>query len=158
MDEVIEDDVGPGFRGGNVVVVVDEEDEGATVVVDVDGVVDVVITNLGTTPTVLLNSTQNDNQKVTFSLTQSGKNKDAIGSRVTLKTDKRRLVQEIQAGASYLSQNDFRLHFGLGQGEKIESVEVRWSDGTAERLTGVEPNRLMTLEAGKGVVNKAIYR
>ena len=123
-----------------------------------DGLVDVVITNLGTTPTVLLNSTQNDNQKVIFSLTQSGKNKDAIGSRVTLKTDKRRLVQEIQAGASYLSQNDFRLHFGLGQGEKIESVEVRWSDGTAERLTGVEPNRLMTLEAGKGVVNKAIYR
>lgn len=123
-----------------------------------DGLIDVVITNLGEPPTILLNTTENKNQRIILKLIENGKNKDAIGSRVTLKTDKRSMIQEVQAGASYLSQNDFRLHFGLGNVEQIESVEVRWSDGKIENISGVEPNRIVTISRGKGVSKSAGFR
>ncbi len=118
-----------------------------------DGLIDVVVTNLGEVPTILLNTTENDNRKIIFKLIQNGKNKNAVGARIVLKTDKRSMMQEVQAGASYLSQNDFRLHFGLGNGEKIESVEVRWSDGKTEKISGVRAERIMTVQQGKGIID-----
>ncbi|HEY0461783.1 MAG TPA: CRTAC1 family protein [Pyrinomonadaceae bacterium] len=123
-----------------------------------DGLIDVVITNLGEKPLVLLNTSKNANQKVTFKLIENGKNKDAVGARLTLTTDKRSLFQEVQAGSSYLSQNDLRLHFGLGTGEKIESVEVRWSDGKVEKVTGVQANRITNVKQGKGIISAANFR
>lgn len=123
-----------------------------------DGLIDVIVTNLGDKPLVLLNNSKNENQRVVFKLTQDGKNHDAIGSRITLKTDKRSLMQEVQAGASYISQNDFRLHFGFGKDEKIESVEVRWSDGKVEKLVGFEPNKIMKVGQGKGITNSINFR
>ncbi|MEO8073383.1 MAG: CRTAC1 family protein [Acidobacteriota bacterium] len=118
-----------------------------------DGLIDVVVTNLGEVPTVLLNISENDNQKVMFKLIENGKNKYAVGTRITLKTDKRTMMQEVEAGASYLSQNDFRLHFGFGNGEKIESAEIRWSDGKTEKITGILPNRIITIQQSKGVTD-----
>jgi hypothetical protein len=122
-----------------------------------DGLIDAVVTNLGDTPTVLLNTSKNSNQKIVFRLIQSGRNKDAIGSRITLKTDKRAMMQEVQAGASYLSQNDFRLQFGLGNGEKILSIEIRWSDGKTETISGAEPNRIVTITQNKGITASADF-
>ncbi len=116
-----------------------------------DGLVDVVITNLGDKPTVLLNTTDNNNQKIAFKLIQNGKNKDAVGARVTVKTDKYSMIREVQAGASYLSQNDFRLYFGFGSGERIESAEVRWSDGKIEQVKGIKENQINTIVQGKGL-------
>ena len=123
-----------------------------------DGLVDAVITNLGDKPLVLLNTSKNGNQKVSFKLLQNGKNKDAVGARLTLVTDKRTVFQEVQAGSSYISQNDFRLHFGLGSGEKIESVEIRWSDGKTEKVTAVQPNQMVTIRQGKGIAATAAFR
>lgn len=123
-----------------------------------DGLVDVIVTNLGDKPTVLMNTSDNSNQRILFKLRQSGKNQDAIGSRLTLKTDKRSLVSEVQAGGSYLSQNDLRLHFGLGSSEKLVSVEIRWSDGKTEQLMGVQQNQIVTVERAKGIVSKTNFR
>ena len=117
-----------------------------------DGLVDVVITNVGEKPIVLLNTTQSVNQSITLKLVQNGKNSFAIGARVTIRSDKRSMIREVQAGSSYLSQNDLRLYFGLGSGEKIESVTVRWSDGTTENVAGVRPNVISTIAQTKGVV------
>jgi enediyne biosynthesis protein E4 len=118
-----------------------------------DGLIDAVITNLGEKPTVLLNTSQSSNQKLIVKLIENGKNIDAIGSRVTLKTDKRTVFQEVQAGASYISQNDFRLHFGLSSNEKIVSADVRWSNGKTEIVSGLQLNKLVTITEGKGVTN-----
>lgn len=123
-----------------------------------DGLIDVLITNLGDRPTILLNTSKNENQRITFKLFQNGKNRDAIGSRVTLRTNKRSMMQEVQAGGSYLSQNDFRLHFGLGSDEKIESVEVRWSDGKIDQLLGVRPSLIITVGEGAGILNTVSFR
>jgi hypothetical protein len=122
-----------------------------------DGLIDVVVTNLGEAPTVLLNTSENKNQSVTFKLIQNGKNKDAVGGRIIVKTDKRSMTQTVEAGASYLSQNDFRLHFGFGNGEKIQSVEVRWSDGKNETISGVVPNRILTVTQNKGVTGASNF-
>lgn len=122
-----------------------------------DGLVDVVITNLGDKPLVLLNTSKNDNQKLTVKLIENGKNKDAIGSRMTLKTNKRSQIQEVQAGASYISQNDFKLHFGLGKDEKIESAEIRWSNGKIEKINDLKFNQIVVIKAGKGIEKAVNY-
>jgi hypothetical protein len=57
-----------------------------------------------------------------------------------------------------LSQNDLRLHFGLGQEEKIENVEVRWSDGQTETVTNVTPNRILTITKNKGITSSSDYQ
>lgn len=123
-----------------------------------DGLIDVVVTNMGNPPTVLLNTGANKNDRVIFKLIQAKSNRDAIGARITLKTDKRTMMREVTAGASYLSQNDFRLHFGLGQNEKIESVKVNWSDGTAENVSNIVPNRIFTVTQNKGVTGVNNFR
>ncbi len=116
-----------------------------------DGLIDGVVTNLGEPPTVLLNTSENKNQKVSFKLVQNGKNREAIGARITLKTDKRSMIRTVEAGGSYLSQNDLRLHFGFGQDEKIGNVEIWWSDGTIETVKGAVPNRILTVTQKKGI-------
>ena len=123
-----------------------------------DGLVDVVIVNLGEPPTVLLNISENQNQRVTLRLVQIKENREGIGARVTLRTSKRSYLQEVQAGASYLSQNDLRLHFGLGQGEKIVGMEVRWSNGETESVSGVTPNKIVTITQSKGVTAMVDYQ
>lgn len=123
-----------------------------------DGLIDVVVTNLGDKPMVLLNTTENQNKRVTFKLIQNGKNRDAIGARVIVKTNKRTMIEEVEAGGSYLSQNDVRLHFGLGSGEKIESVEVRWADGRIEQVERVQPDSIITVVEGGGITAVTAYR
>jgi hypothetical protein len=123
-----------------------------------DGFIDVVITNLGEPPTVLLNTTENHNNSITFRLLQAGPNHDAIGARLILKTSNGSMIQEVEAGGSYLSQNDFRLHFGLGTDEKLVSAEVRWSDGKTETVSNIQPNQIVTITRGKGVTSSQSFR
>ena len=123
-----------------------------------DGLVDAVVTSLGDLPSVLLNTTKNGNRRLTVRLSQTPPNGEAIGSRITLKTSSRSLIREVEAGGSYLSQNDLRLHFGLGTDEKIEYAEVRWSDGSVEKLTGLVPGKYFTVGKGKGVVRSEDFR
>ena len=123
-----------------------------------DGLVDVIVTNVGDVPSVLLNATSNKNQSVTLKLIETKTNHFSVGARVVLKTDKRTMMRNVEAGASYLSQNDLRLHFGLGAAEKIESVDVRWSDGQSERVAGVEAGKIITIQKGSGIVKAENYR
>jgi hypothetical protein len=123
-----------------------------------DGLIDAVVVNLGEPPTVLLNTSESQNQSVTLKLVQAKGNREAVGARATLRTSARSSVQEVQAGASYLSQNDLRLHFGLGRAEKIERVEVRWSGGETETITDIKPNRIVTITQGRGVTATHPYR
>ncbi|HEX8180606.1 MAG TPA: CRTAC1 family protein, partial [Pyrinomonadaceae bacterium] len=125
---------------------------------DNDGRVDAVIVNLGEAPTVLLNTSAGQQGSVTLRLAQTKGNREAIGARVMLRTAQHVFVQEVQAGASYLSQNDLRLHFGLGAETKIERVEVRWSNGETETVGSVTPGHILTITQGKGITASADYR
>jgi hypothetical protein len=79
-------------------------------------------------------------------------NRSAIGARVSLKTGARLQTQEVTSQSSYYSHNDLRLHFGIGENDKADLIEVRWPDGQAEVVRDIAANRIVTIKEGSGVV------
>jgi len=75
----------------------------------------------------------------------------AIGARVTIRAAAFKQFSEVRGGASYLSQNDLRLHFGLGTAKKMESVEIRWPNGAVETLQNVAADCIYTIVEGAGI-------
>jgi hypothetical protein len=61
-------------------------------------------------------------------------------------------TDEIHSGGSYLSQNDLRVHFGLGPASKIDSVEIHWPSGATESLKDLAADKFYSVLEGKGVV------
>ena len=80
-------------------------------------------------------------------------NRDGLGARIVLEAAGRRQVREVHAGASYLSQNDSRAHFGLGPRAVVAWLEVRWPSGTTDRVENVAGDRTIVIEEGRGLVN-----
>ncbi len=62
-------------------------------------------------------------------------------------------IDELRSGGSYFSQNDLRMHFGLDQAEKVDSVEVRWLSGQVDHFQDLEPNRLYVLQEGGKILS-----
>jgi hypothetical protein len=116
-----------------------------------DGNVDVVISNTDGPPTLLLNLTRNANHRVLFNLIGTKSNRSAIGTRVTITAGSLTQFNEVRAGGSYLSQNDPRLHFGLGSESKMDKVEIRWPSGAVETLRDVPADFIYTLKEGQGI-------
>jgi enediyne biosynthesis protein E4 len=92
---------------------------------DDDGDPDLVVNNMDDTPTVLDNRQQTGHHWISFRLEKDGKNRFAIGARVTMTQGGRRQVREVRSGGSYLSQNDLRPLFGLGGNTGPVGVEVQ---------------------------------
>jgi enediyne biosynthesis protein E4 len=67
-------------------------------------------------------------------------------------------IDEVMSGSSYYSQNDFRLHFGLGQVTKADHVEVNWPSGLRESFRNLPANHLFVLQETKGVVETRKFR
>jgi len=109
------------------------------------------VLNVGEPPSLLLNTTRNANHRVLFSLVGTKSNRAAIGARVTVRAQGVAQFSEVRGGGSYLSQNDLRLHFGLGKTAQIESVEVRWPNGKIETLKDIPADKLYTLVEGQGI-------
>jgi enediyne biosynthesis protein E4 len=119
-----------------------------------DGNVDMVILNVGAPPSLLLNRNENSNHRVLFKLIGTKSNKAAVGARVTVKSGSLVQFDEVRSGASYLSQNDLRLHFGLGSNDKMSAVEIRWPNGTTETLHEVPADVIYTIVEGQGIRDK----
>ena len=116
-----------------------------------DGNIDVLLLNVGEPPTLLLNHGVPGNHRVEFRLTGTKSNRAAIGARVTVRAGKLVQFNEVRGGASYLSQNDLRLHFGLGKEAKIDSVEVQWPSGVTEKFQNVAADKIYTIMEGQGI-------
>ena len=114
---------------------------------DNDGDLDLFVTNLKGTPDLLRNG-GNQNTWLTLKLIGTRSNRDAIGARVKVTTGNLIQIREVRSGSSYLSQNDMRLHFGLGKHRQIDRIEIRWPSGLGEHLEGVKPNQNLTLVEG----------
>ena len=65
-------------------------------------------------------------------------------------------IDEVRSGGSFISQNDFRLHFGIGKSASVD-LSLRWPDGKSERLPAVAANQIVTIEEGKGIIRKQPY-
>jgi hypothetical protein len=81
-------------------------------------------------------------------------NKVAIGARVTVKAGSLVQFSEVRGGASYLSQNDLRLHFGLAANDRMSEVTVRWPNGETEVLQDVAADFIYTVVEGAGIQQK----
>jgi enediyne biosynthesis protein E4 len=118
-----------------------------------NGNVDIVVLNVGEPPSLLLNTNKNGNHRVLFRLVGTKSNRAAIGARVTIHAGGMTQFDEVRGGGSYLSQNDLRLHFGLGSATKIDAVEVRWPSGKTESLKDVVADNIYTIVEEKGILN-----
>jgi hypothetical protein len=117
---------------------------------DNDGWPDLVVSH-SNSPVVLLRnvvSKKTSNRWIGFRLVGRG-NRDIVGSTVTLATDKRTLNRYVKGGGSYLSANDPRLLFGLGQEGTVQSVTVKWSWGEVQDFSGLEPGAYWELREGQ---------
>ena len=126
--------------------------------IDNDGNVDVVTYNVGGPPSLFLNVTKTANHRVELKLEGTKSNKAAIGARVTVKTPSAsgevKRIDEVRGGGSYLSNNDQRLHFGLGSASVMSRVEIRWPSGAVEELKDVAADALYTVVEGQGITKR----
>ena len=115
-----------------------------------DGRLIAVVNNLSDLPLLLVNVAKSNNHWLGLKLTGTLSNRDAIGARVTLHGLHRIWVDEVRSGSSYNSSSDLRLHFGLGQETKINSIEVRWPNGQTETFATSGVDQYLNLTEGKG--------
>ena len=115
-----------------------------------DGQLSVVINNVYAKPSLLVNTVHSGNHWIAFKTLGTRSNRDGIGARITLKIGKRTLVDEVRSGSSYISQNDLRVHFGLGSAAKVDAVQVRWPSGLVEHFDNLSIDAIQTLKEGSG--------
>jgi len=113
---------------------------------DNDGKVDAFVVNLGAPATLLHNVSQNNNHWLTVRLKGKKSNHDGIGARLELLSAGRKQIAERVAGSTYLSQDDGRVHFGLGTANKAEKLTIRWPSGEEQILENVSADRVLTVE------------
>src|SRR5579859_4079386 len=124
---------------------------------DNDGDIDILAVNLFEPPSLLRNDLAIHGHWIKFKLTGTKSNRSAIGARVTVRYGNKVLVRELLSQSSYLSANDPRLHFGLGNATSVD-VEVRWPLGLVEKFTNVSADQLVFLTEGSGISKVQKFR
>ncbi len=112
---------------------------------DNDGDLDLLVVNLNDRPRLLRNDGGNRRHWLTIAAKRPGGKSDALGARITVKTNTLDQVQEVVPVRGYLSQIDPRLHFGLGDATQADRVEIRWPGGKTTVLTNVPADQIMTV-------------
>jgi enediyne biosynthesis protein E4 len=115
---------------------------------DNDGCIDVLINPINSVPQLLHCESRTGNNWITLKLVGTKSNRSAIGARVKCVTAGHRQMDEVRSGGSFYSQNDLRIHFGLGKAARIDELEVRWPSGRVDRFGGVAVNRSFKLVEG----------
>jgi hypothetical protein len=121
---------------------------------DNDGDVDLVVGDLDGAPSLLRNDGGNAGSSILIKTVGSRSNRDGIGARVKVVTRDMTQMDEVRSGASYISHNDLRLHFGLAKHAKVDLIEVRWPSGAVDKIEGVVANRILVLKEGSGIVDQ----
>ena len=117
-----------------------------------DGNMDLVVGDIDGGPMILRNRGIPGRHWVSFELNGTKSNRLALNARVTIVAGGMTQTDEIHSGGSYLSQNDLRVHFGLGSATKIEKVEIHWPSGYNEALTNLAVDHYYSVVEGNGIV------
>src|SRR5437016_1113211 len=115
-----------------------------------DGRISAVVSNMNALPSLLVNDLCNGNHWIAFRTIGVKSNRDGLGAKITLKVGARALVDEVRSGSSFISNNDMRVHFGLGASAKIDGVQVRWPSGLLEEFGNLSADAIHTLKEGSG--------
>jgi hypothetical protein len=95
-------------------------------------------------------ASQSPQTKIASQSPATESSRDGIGARIRVKAGTRTLIDEVRSGSSFISNNDMRVHFGLGAAAKIDWVEVRWPSGLVERFENLPADMIHTLKEGSG--------
>jgi hypothetical protein len=125
---------------------------------DNDGDMDVVVNTVNDFPQLLRCDVANGHNWIKVRTIGVKSNRSGIGARVrcvTRPADEAKphaQIDEVRSGGSYISQNDLRLHFGIGKAQKVELLEIRWPSGAIDTLKDVKANQLVYVKEGAGIV------
>jgi hypothetical protein len=110
--------------------------------IDNDGSIELLINNQNETPSLLRNTRKPPGNWIILDLRGRRSNRSAIGAKVRLTADGHTQVDEVRSGSGYLSQNDLRLHFGLGRSRRVDRVQIDWPSGTRQILENLPVNSI----------------
>jgi len=113
-----------------------------------DGCVDVVINNQNEKASLLQVSRQNHNHWINITLVGTKSNRSAIGARLKCVAGSLSQIAEVRSGGSYLSQNDLRVAFGLGEKAVVDLLEIQWPSGAVDRLHNLAVDQFIRIQEG----------
>lgn len=118
-----------------------------------DGCMDALVLNLNDPPSLLRNEGGNKRNWIKIKLIGSKCNRTAVGARVRVIVGKHIQMDEVASGGSVMSQNDLRLHFGVGDTKIIDMIEVKWpTTQKTEQFQRIQANQILTIREGAGIV------
>jgi hypothetical protein len=130
---------------------------------DNDGDIDVVVNTVNGYPQLLRCDFRLDNNWIKVKCIGTKSNRSGIGARLKCVTQMpgeskpHPQIDEVRSGGSYISQNDLRVHFGLGKADKVDLLEIRWPSEQVDTLKDIKPNQLIVVEEGKGIVRTQTF-
>jgi enediyne biosynthesis protein E4 len=113
---------------------------------DNDGRIDAVVTTNDSAAHVLHNDTPTRAHWITLKLVGHQSNRDAIGAEVSLLTSSGSQYATVSTAGSYLSSSDKRVHFGLGQANLAQKIEIRWPSGIRQTLKNVAADQILQID------------
>jgi hypothetical protein len=113
---------------------------------DRDGRVDIVVTRLNEAPLILWNTSAGTGHWIALCLRGTRSNRDAIGARVHLVTDRGEQWNRVTTTVGYASSSDRTVHFGLGSAERVKRLEIEWPSGTKQLLENLPADRYVSIE------------
>jgi hypothetical protein len=130
---------------------------------DNDGDIDVVVNTINGLPQLLRCDSRLNNNWIKVRTIGTKSNRTGIGARLKCVTQPvgepraQQQIDEVRSGGSYISQNDLRIHFGLGRAEKVDLLEIRWPSGQVDTLKDIKPNQLILVKEGVGIVRGEVF-
>jgi enediyne biosynthesis protein E4 len=124
---------------------------------DNDGDIDVVVNTVNDYPQLLRCDSKLNNNWIKVRTIGTKSNRSGIGARLVCVTHvpgepkPHQQIDEVRSGGSYISQNDLRVHFGLGNAEKVDVLEIRWPSGQIDAIKDIKANQLVFVKEGEGI-------
>ena len=125
---------------------------------DNDGDLDLLVSNNGEAPQLLRNDGGNADHWLEIFLIGTKSNRDGVGAHVRVTAGDLVLHEQRKGGMSYQSAQDPRLHFGLGQHEKVDAIEIVWPSKAVTKLRDLQANQIIAVKEGEGLVERAFPR
>lgn len=133
-------------RGGDGLTILESSRGASCDDLDNDGRVDVVVLNSHAPPTILRNESPAGPHWIQIQLIGVRSNRDGVGARVRVVAGDLTQIAEVHSGRSYQGHHGTRLHFGLGQRDRVDRIEVRWLGGATETFSDTPIDRVATLK------------
>ena len=131
---------------------------------DNDGDVDFVVNCVNDVPQLVRCDSSLDNAWIKIRTIGTKSNRSGIGARLRCVVEMpgearpHQQIDEVRSGGSFFSQNDLRVHFGLGRAQKVDLLEIHWPSGVVDTLKDLAVNELVYVKEGEGIVRKVSFK